>query len=311
MKPKIITTLLFSTGILLVGCNSGGSYHQSLAPAQSYGTQNYGTQDAVIAEGTEGFVITKDGNLDYYKNDHFVGKKWKFEDGATAIDMVSNRQGGWNVYVVSGKSLKKCTGTDEWSCTTIDNTLRFSAGAVKMNADGNGYALISSGDNDNSINLVRYVNDHQAEIKKIIIPRSAGIISGVDRTSLEWYGDDLYFILHNKLFKYNLTNNQVATLNDINVDWMSVDHWLYGYGINRDSKTLSRIMLGKNELVLHTFNDSPKAISATDDAVYVTTSKWDSYNLYKCSVNGDSCSNIDTFASAPFLVVFRSVYSPL
>ena len=129
MKTKnlsLILATLLSAG--LTACNSGGSN-----PA-SKNTQNAVAESAVEALTTPnnsysaGVVLTSDGNLDYYKNDKFMGKLWHFEDTPVAVDMVASYSGDaiWVVYVgtVTGE-LKRCTIQENLSteCSTIGSQL--------------------------------------------------------------------------------------------------------------------------------------------------------------------------------------------
>lgn len=106
---------------------------------------------ALDRNGT-GFIVTKDGNLDYYENNKFIKTTHTFDDGANGLSYTGNA-----VYVITSdksnyneKALKKCSesGVD---CKTIDTFQDYPQG-VSFDENGNGYVVTRYA-------LFKYVDD--------------------------------------------------------------------------------------------------------------------------------------------------------
>jgi len=323
---KLSILLLTLAGGCLTGCNSGAS--GASTPNSTNLAHNESsvksTQDTSLGYNI-GLVITKDGNLDFYKDDKFISTVWKFEDQPTSVRIasvgdldtnkpfvayVTTKTEGIAGYSGDGGLLKRCAAAplsgNGMECVTIDS-FEDPVYAANLDKKGDGYA-ISIGE---SSTISRYVNNRLVAFtqipRKLLSKKNLGNIKTYVAYSngLEVYNGNLFFVdgRHSRIL-YNIFGKQdiyyVAELGE-NLFSFSVDKDLNGYGIGKYS--LYHILAGRKLDVVHTFEDIPLNLSSTGSWIYVVTA---GKELKRCGTGGD-CSTIDTFGSTPLGVSFRAL----
>ena len=312
---KLSILLLTLAGASLTACNSGAS--GASTPNSTNLAHNESsvksTQDTSLGHNI-GLVITKDGNLDFYKDDKFISTVWKFEDTPTAVriasvgDLATNKPLVAYIATRDGDGiLKRCTAAplsgDGMDCVTIDR-FKDPVSAANLDENGDGYAISIGDDFDDDYSTVsKYVNNKLIDSKKIFRRLLDRTSLPVYSNGLEVYNDTLYFVNgKSRLLKYTFGGklDTLAKL-DKNLFSFSVDKDLNGYGIGEHS--LYHILAGGDLERVHTFEDLPLNLSSTGSWIYVVT---DGEELKKCDTGGN-CSTIDKFGSTPMGVSFRAL----
>jgi len=262
--------------------------------------------------GTIGVVVTNEGNLDYYLNDKFLKKIWKFEDTPKQVQIAQVGNGSDKPTIVYASTnvnnmskikhdrdgeIHLCTITSsETNCQTIDT---FKNGVISFYFDehGDGYTLSSSG-HPSDCNVSKYINNH-------LVASKGGYTC--DYQTMEIYDGKLYFLSTSKIGIYDFNDGTIHTVRDVdngNIYTYSLDKDLYGYGYNSGSdNSLYRISNGyKEQSPLHRFKYKVNGISSIGAAIYVVTA---GKELQRCDTAGN-CPTIDTFGSDPVSVSFRA-----
>lgn len=334
---KLSLLLLALSGASLTACNSGSSSTQAPKQNTVANTESVTAQKLNASEGiaestpsikadehaTIGYVITKDGNLDFYKNDEFIGVVHKFEDKGNKVQIAQVGDGvNPNIVYVSTyakPSLKRfpeqgvihrCIISASGKSANCSEIYRRqddpSIGNFTFDGNGNGYVNTPEG-------LVRFVGNREVGVRTDIkgavsINRTGNnnffIKKGSDSTTgmttyLEYAG----------FTDYQPKEYQVSSGNYLLYD-TSIDDIKYGVaGYALCSNNLCSLG-GGVAVRRHGFEDNPTGLSSVvtridpKNYIYVSTATYPSPyevesgkgELKKCTPDGN-CSTIDTFKS--------------
>lgn len=344
---KLSLLLLALSGAGLTACNSGSSSatqapkQNTVASIESITEQKINASEG-IAESTPsikadehatiGYVITKDGNLDFYKNDKFIGVVHKFEDKGNKVQIAEVGDGyNLNIVYVSTYAhprtlpeqgvIHKCFISANGNSASCSEIYRIEDGASIENfafdGNGNGYVQTHKG-------LVRFKGDRVYGVRNDIINfvslngnnhfftrKSYNENTGIS-TFLEYAGFDDY-----QPKEHQISSGKYYFYNYMSIDNVNSIDGIKGYalcfmpGEKQNDHSFCSIYKGHASR-MHGFEDTPTGISSivtrinnyNYNYIYVSTATYPSPyqkesgkgELKKCDPSG-YCSTIDTFKS--------------
>lgn len=305
---KLSLLLLALSGAGLTACNSGSSSTQApkqntVANTESVTEQKLDASESIVlsnplqgVHGTIGVAVTDGKNLDYYRDDKFIGIIHKFEDVPDRVQIAQVGIRGTQstiIYVVTyspnytAKLIHKCVqppSGGNFVCSQIYSTKEAITG-IRFDGNGNGYALISD------YGLVRFANDKVVDVR-----------TDINGHSLDASGDTIFIrTTYSQIIRLNGFYDNYPLIYDTgkNFKSFSIDGELNGYMF--EYRYLYSMYNGHVGRLLHSFEDNINGISSTGSAIYVGTR---GKELKKCTPSGD-CSTIDKFGDSVNDVSFR------
>lgn len=332
---KLSLLLLALSGAGLTACNSGSSSTQTpkqntVANTESVTAQKLDASTGMAESipsikgdhGTIGYVVTSEGNLDYYNDDKFIRIVYKFPDHADGVQLVqvgnaiidrpsiiyvSTHTANFGAFRSNSAKIYRCLhflNQRTVQCSQIyDLDVGVAAngeidmiGGIYFDANGNGFATHSSG-------ILQFKDNTHIKTKNLVA------------NNIDMAGNTIFLGYNGAINKFegidDTTPIKYPTENIINK--FSIDKDANGFATYNNpgilhGKLLYRVARG-NATVIHQFENEPVSLSSLGPVVYVGTkdsrSSFGKYGeLKKCDLSGN-CSTIDTFGSGAMGVSFR------